>query len=130
MLKPIALSINCPDFYRNILPLPADHKVMAEPDKFLPDLIKRYSRMMKLRGTTCRYCGGTYELSYKVDKDAGEFSFSFGCKCIVSGGWPDLIQLTRDFMDNYNAKMPEHNKRVDFLNAVISRMPAGAIKEN
>lgn len=130
LLKPIALSINCPDFYRNVLPLPADNKVMAEPDKFLPDLIKRYSRMMKLRGTTCRYCGGTYEFSYKVDKDAGEFTFNFGCQCISSDGDPDLIQLTQDFMYKYDKKMPEHNKRVDFLNAVISRMPAGAIKEN
>lgn len=132
LLKPIPLSIDCPDFYRKSsgLHLPADHKVMAEPDKFLPDIIKRYSRMMKLRGTTCRYCGGTYELSYKVDKDAGEFTFNFGCQCISSDGDPDLIQLTLDFMYKYDKKMPEHNKRVDFLNAVISRMPAGAIKEN
>lgn len=145
LLKPIALSIDCPDFYRNVLGysfrekfLPADYKdypddyvgFMVEPDMFLPDLIKSYSRMMKLRGTTCRYCGGTYEFSYKVDKDAGEFTFNFGCQCISSDGDPDLIQLTQDFMYNYDTKMPEHNKRADFLDSVISRMPAGAIKEN
>lgn len=64
LLKPIALSIDCPDFYRNVLGysfrekfLPADYKdypddyvgFMVEPDMFLPDLIKSYSRMMKLR---------------------------------------------------------------------------------
>lgn len=147
LMKPIPLDYTCPDLNINSDSLNSyigamamgnviddeEHAAgdnVASPVELLRDLIKKYSRMMRLQGTTCKYCNGTYELIYKVPKDVGEFSFSFGCKCIASVGRSDLIRLAYDFMYKYDKKMPERNKRADFLNAVISRMPAGALKEN
>lgn len=145
LLKPIPLDYTCPDLNKDVLSsyiralatynfIDDDKHVananVASPVELLRELIKQYYRMMQLQGTTCNYCNGTYELIYRVPKDAGEFSFSFGCKCITSVGKPDLIRLAQDFMYKYDNKMPERNKRADFLNAIISRMPAGAIKEN
>lgn len=145
LLKPIPLDYTCPALNKDSLnsyigamamanviddDVHAAGDNVASPIELLRELIKQYSRMMQLQGTTCSYCNGTYELIYRVPKDAGGFSFSFGCKCITSVGKPDLIRLAYDFMYKYDKKMPERNKRADFLNAVISRMPAGAIKEN
>lgn len=145
LLKPVPLDYTCPALKGDILKsyigagamynLIDDDKNVADanvasPVDLLRDSIKEYSRMMQLQGTTCNYCNGTYELIYRVPEDSGEFSFSFGCKCVISVGKPDLIRLAYDFMYKYDKKMPDRNKRADFFNAVISRMPAGAIKEN
>lgn len=133
LLKPIPLDYTCPglnhDTLKSFIGALAMDNVASSVDLLL-ELINQYSRMMKLRGTICKYCKGTYKLIYRVPKDAGEFSFCFGCKCVASAGKPDLNRLAYDFMYNYDKKMPERNKRADFLNDVISRMPAGAIKEN
>lgn len=145
LLKPIPLDYTCPDLNHDTLrpyigamamanviddDVHAAGDNVASPMELLRELIKQYSRMMQLQGTTCNYCNGTYELIYRVPKDADEFLFSFGCKCVASAGKPDLIRLAYDFMYKYDKHMPERNKRADFLNAVISRMPTGAIKEN
>lgn len=138
LLKPIPLDYTCPDLNQDTLKscigaMARDNAAgdnVASPVDLLLELINQYSRMMKLQGTICKYCNGTYELSYWTYKEARAFSFVLACKCITSEDNPDLIRLAYDFMYKYDENMPERNKRVDFLNAVISRMPAGAIKEN
>ena len=138
LLKPIPLDYTCPDLNQDTMKscigaMAMDNAAgdnVASPVDLLQELIKQYSRMMQLQGTICKYCNGTYELSYWTYKEARAFSFVLACKCITSEDNPDLIRLAYDFMYKYDENMPERNKRVDFLNAVISRMPAGAIKEN
>lgn len=140
LLKPIPLDYTCPDLNQDTLKscigaMAMDNAAgdnVASLMELLRELIKQYSRMMQLQGTTCNYCNGTYELSYWAYKEVRAFSFvlTFACKCITSEDNPDLIRLAYNFMYKYDEKMPERNKRVDFLNAIISRMPAGAIKEN
>lgn len=103
------------------------------PEKFLQESIKQYSRMLKLNGTTCKYCGDMYEFSYGFDEDSGKFYCNFSCGCISVEGAEDLSRLALGFAREYDKKSTkydkqatEHDKRVDYVNAVISRMPKGA----
>lgn len=96
------------------------------PEKFLQESIKQYSRMLKLNGTTCKYCGDKYEFSYGFDEDSGKFYCNFSCGCISVEGAEDLSRLALGFAREYDKKAPEHDKRTDYINAVISRMPKGA----
>lgn len=96
------------------------------PEKFLQESIKQYSCMLKLNGTTCKYCGDKYEFSYGFDEDSGKFYCNFSCGCISVEGAEDLSRLALGFAREYDKKAPEHDKRADYINAVISRMPKGA----
>ena len=92
------------------------------PEKFLQESIKQYSCMLKLNGTTCKYCGDKYEFSYGFDEDSGKFYCNFSCGCISVEGAEDLSRLALGFAREYDKK----DKRTDYINAVISRMPKGA----
>lgn len=103
------------------------------PEKFLQESIKQYSRMLKLNGTTCKYCGHKYEFSYGFNKDSGKFYCNFGCCCFSVECAEDLSRLAlgfgREYAKNvakYDKQAAEHDKRVNYVNAVISRMPKGA----
>lgn len=96
------------------------------PEKFLQESIKQYSCMLKLNGTTCKYCGDKYEFSYGFDEDSGKFYCNFSCGCISVEGAEDLSRLALGFAREYDKKATEHDKRTDYINAVISRMPKGA----
>ena len=144
LLKPIPLDYTCPALKGDILKsyigagamynFVDDDKNVADanaasPVDLLRDSIKKYSRMSKLFGAGCNYCNNKYELRYKVSEETDQFSFRFYCDCVSSYDEPDLLRLAQDFMDKYDRIMPERNKRADFLNAVISRIPDGAVQE-
>lgn len=145
LLRPIPLDYTCPDlkgdslgFYVKALAtdnfIDADKHVananVASPVDLLRRLIKQYSRMMKLFGTGCKSCNDNYKFHYKTpDKGTDEFSFRFYCNCVSSRVEPDLIRLAYDFMAHYDKVMPERNKRAEFLDSIISRIPDGAVQE-
>lgn len=111
--------------------VPSDTPITIPPIKFLQESIKQYNRMLKLSNTVCRYCKNTYTLTYKAEKGAGKFSCSFGCdlSCIFTLNAKDLSRLSLRFMDKWEEKMAIYNKRLDFLDSIISRMPEGSSAE-
>lgn len=92
------------------------------PEKFLQESIKQYSRMMKLNGTPCKNCGGKFEFSYGFNDDTNEFYCNFMCSCMSVEGAEDLSRLALEFGKEYR----RHDKHMDYIEAVISRMPRGA----
>lgn len=105
--------------------------ITISPIKFLQESIKQYNRMLKLSNTVCRYCKNTYTLTYKAEKGTGKFSCSFGCdlSCTFTLNAKDLSRLSLRFMDKWEEKTAIHNKRLDFLDSIISRMPEGSSAE-
>ena len=94
--------------------------------KFLQESIKQYACMLKLNNTICRYCKSTYKLTYAAEKETCEFSCSFGCDCTFTRNVEDLSRLSLRFMDNWEDSMALKDKRLNFLDAIISRMPEGS----
>lgn len=141
LMKPLVLPCGIPDSYRDPLVMSfkdflvdddTDNTWIA-PEKFLQESIKQYSRMLKLNGTTCKYCDGTYEFSYGFDEDSGKFYCNFSCGCISVEGAEDLSRLALGFgreygknVAKYDKQAAERDKRENYVNAVISRMPKGA----
>lgn len=111
--------------------VPSDTPITISPIKFLQESIKQYNRMLKLSNTVCRYCKNTYTLTYKAEKGTGKFSCSFGCdlSCTFTLNAKDLSRLSLRFMDKWEEKTAIHNKRLDFLDSIISRMPEGSSAE-
>ena len=101
------------------------------PEKFLQESVKQYNRMLKLNNTVCRYCKNTYKLTYKAEKGTGKFSCSFGCDlaCTYERDAADLSRLSLQFMNEWARVTAIHNKRLDFLDSIISRMPEGSFAE-
>lgn len=101
------------------------------PEKFLQESVKQYNRMLKLNNTVCRYCKNTYKLTYKAEKRTDKLSCSFGCDlaCTYERGAADLSRLSLQFMNEWARVTAVHNKRLDFLDSIISRMPEGSFAE-
>lgn len=142
LMKPLVLPCGIPDSYKDPLVMSFKDFLVDDdigytwiaPEKFLQESIKQYSRMLKFNGTTCKYCGHKYEFSYGFNKDSGKFYCNFNCCCfLVEPAAEDLSRLAlgfaREYAKNvakYNKQAAEHDKRVNYVNAVISRMPKGA----
>ena len=105
--------------------------ITISPIKFLQESIRQYNRMLKLNNTVCRYCKNTYKLTYKAEKGTGKFSCSFGCDfaCTYEKDAADLSRLSLQFMDEWERVTAIHNKRLDFLDSIISHMPEGSSAE-
>ena len=105
--------------------------ITISPIKFLRESIRQYNRMLKLNSTVCRYCKNTYKLTYKAEKGTGKFSCSFGCDfaCTYELNAADLSRLSLRFMDEWEKATAIYNKRLDFLDSIISRMPEGSSAE-
>lgn len=106
--------------------VPSDTTIPISPIKFLQESIKQYARMLKLNNTICRYCKSTYKLTYAAEKETCEFSCSFGCDCTFTRNVEDLSRLSLRFMDNWEDSMALKDKRLNFLDDIISRMPEGS----
>lgn len=104
----------------------ADTPITVPPIKFLQESIKQYTRMLKLNNTVCRYCKSMYKLTYAAEKETGEFSCSFGCGCTFTWNVEDLSRLSLRFMNDWKDSMAIKDKRLNFLDAIISRMPEGS----
>lgn len=87
--------------------------------------------MLNLNNTVCGYCKNTYTLTYKAEKETGKFSCSFGCDltCTYEQDAADLSRLSLRFMDEWEKATAIYNKRLDFLDSIISRMPEGSSAE-
>lgn len=111
--------------------VPSDTPITISPIKFLQESIKQYNRMLNLNNTVCGYCKNTYTLTYKAEKETGKFSCSFGCDltCTYEQDAADLSRLSLRFMDVWEKATAIHNKRLDFLDSIISRMPEGSSAE-
>lgn len=111
--------------------VPSDTPITISPIKFLQESIKQYNRMLNLNNTVCRYCKNTYTLTYKAEKRDGKFSCSFGCdlSCTFTLNAKDLSRLSLRFMNKWEEKTAIYNKRLDFLDSIISRMPEGSSAE-
>lgn len=109
----------------------SDTPITVSPIKFLRESVKQYNRMLNLNNTVCRYCKNTYTLTYKAEKETGKFSCSFGCDltCTYEQDAADLSRLSLRFMDEWEKKTAINNKRLDFLDSIISRMPEGSSAE-
>lgn len=109
----------------------SDTPITVSPIKFLRESVKQYNRMLNLNNTVCRYCKNTYTLAYKAEKETGKFSCSFGCDltCTYEQDAADLSRLSLRFMDEWEKKTAINNKRLDFLDSIISRMPEGSSAE-
>ena len=142
LMKPLVLPCGIPDSYKDPLVMSfkdflvdddTDNTWIA-PEKFLQESIKKYSRMLKLNGTTCKYCGHEYEFSYGFNKDSGKFYCNFNCCCfLVEPAAEDLSRLALGFAREYDKNVAKYDKQaaerdkcVNYVNAVISRMPKGA----
>lgn len=108
-----------------------DTSITISPIKFLQESIRQYNRMLKLNNTVCGYCKNMYTLTYKAEKETGKFSCSFGCDrpCTFTSDVEDLSRLSLRFMDEWGKVTAIHNKRLDFLDSIISRMPEGSFAE-
>lgn len=111
--------------------VPSDTPITISPIKFLRESVKQYNRMLNLNNTVCGYCKNTYTLTYKAEKETGKFSCSFGCDltCTYEQDAADLSRLSLRFMDEWEKKTAINNKRLDFLDSIISRMPEGSSAE-
>lgn len=111
--------------------VPSDTPITISPIKFLRESVKQYNRMLNLNNTVCGYCKNTYTLTYKAEKETGKFSCSFGCdlSCTFTLNAKDLSRLSLQFMDEWEEKTAINNKRLDFLDSIISRMPEGSSAE-
>lgn len=111
--------------------VPSDTPITISPIKFLRESVKQYNRMLNLNNTVCGYCKNTYILTYKAEKETGKFSCSFGCDltCTYEQDAADLSRLSLRFMDEWEEKTAIYNKRLDFLDSIISRMPEGSSAE-
>ena len=111
--------------------VPSDTPITISPIKFLQESIKQYNRMLNLNNTVCGYCKNTYTLTYKAEKETGKFSCSFGCDltCTYEQDAADLSRLSLRFMDEWEKATAIYNKRLDFLDSIISRMPEGSSAE-
>lgn len=111
--------------------VPSDTPITISPIKFLRESVKQYNRMLNLNNTVCGYCKNTYTLTYKAEKETGKFSCSFGCDltCTYEQDAADLSRLSLRFMDEWEEKTAIYNKRLDFLDSIISRMPEGSSAE-
>lgn len=111
--------------------VPSDTPITISPIKFLQESVKQYNRMLNLNNTVCGYCKNTYTLTYKAEKETGKFSCSFGCDltCTYEQDAADLSRLSLRFMDEWEKATAIYNKRLDFLDSIISRMPEGSSAE-
>lgn len=111
--------------------VPSDTPITISPIKFLRESVKQYNRMLNLNNTVCGYCKNTYTLTYKAEKETGKFSCSFGCDltCTYEQDAADLSRLSLRFMDEWEKATAIYNKRLDFLDSIISRMPEGSSAE-
>lgn len=111
--------------------VPSDTPIAISPIKFLRESVKQYNRMLNLNNTVCGYCKNTYTLTYKAEKETGKFSCSFGCDltCTYEQDAADLSRLSLRFMDEWEKATAIYNKRLDFLDSIISRMPEGSSAE-
>lgn len=111
--------------------VPSDTPITISPIKFLWESVKQYNRMLNLNNTVCGYCKNTYTLTYKAEKETGKFSCSFGCDltCTYEQDAADLSRLSLRFMDEWEKATAIYNKRLDFLDSIISRMPEGSSAE-
>lgn len=109
----------------------SDTPITISPIKFLRESVKQYNRMLNLNNTVCGYCKNTYTLTYKAEKETGKFSCSFGCDltCTYEQDAADLSRLSLRFMDEWEKATAIYNKRLDFLDSIISRMPEGSSAE-
>lgn len=110
--------------FKEILVDDSTDNTWIAPEKFLQESINQYSHMLKLNGTTCKYCRHKYEFSYGFNEDTGGFSCNFKCSCTAVRGAEDLSRLALKFGKEFDKK--SHNKHEDYIKAVISRMPQGA----
>lgn len=111
--------------------VPSDTPITISPIKFLRESVKQYNRMLNLNNTVCGYCKNTYTLTYNAEKETGKFSCSFGCDltCTYEQDAADLSRLSLRFMDEWEKATAIYNKRLDFLDSIISRMPEGSSAE-
>lgn len=111
--------------------VPSDTPITISPIKFLRESVKQYNRMLNLNNTVCGYCKNTYTLTYKAEKETGKFSCGFGCDltCTYEQDAADLSRLSLRFMDEWEKATAIYNKRLDFLDSIISRMPEGSSAE-
>lgn len=139
LLKPLVLPCDYAASYKDPLAMFFEDFLVDDdlgytwiaPEKFLRESVKQYNRMLKLNNTVCGYCKNTYKLTYKAEKGTDKFSCSFGCDlaCTYERDAADLSRLSLQFMNEWARVTAIHNKRLDFLDSIISRMPEGSFAE-